>query len=105
IDRSTQRLAPLVPAPAASGGPPPARAPDAAARRRRQRATELLQAERFTDALDAGGSAAEEDDADALLLRAVLLTNLGRVDEAVTVCEWLLAADDLDASVHYLMAL
>jgi len=36
-----------------------------------------------------------------LLLRAVLLTNNGRLDESEEVCNRLLAVDELNAGAHY----
>jgi chemotaxis protein methyltransferase CheR len=44
-------------------------------------------------------------DHDAQLLRAVLLTNGGAVEEAEDVCRRLLASDELNAGARYLMAL
>jgi chemotaxis protein methyltransferase CheR len=44
-------------------------------------------------------------DPDAQLLRAVTLTNDGRLAEAEKICVELLARDDLDAGAHYLLAL
>ena len=40
-----------------------------------------------------------------MLLRAVLLTNHGRINESEEVCRRLLALDELNAGAHYLMAL
>jgi chemotaxis protein methyltransferase CheR len=63
--------------------------------------------ERFSDALEIISSLPtdSQQDPDALLLRAVLLTNNGRLDEAEEVCSRLLALDELNAGAHYLMAL
>lgn len=68
---------------------------------------EAMRLERFTDALmllaalpsDAHG------EPDALLLRAALLTNCGRLDDAEETCTRLIALDELSAGAHYLMAL
>lgn len=70
-------------------------------------AVEMLRRERFADAMDLLGSlpASSEDDPDAQLLRAVLLTNSGRLREAEQTCARILAADELNAGAHYLMAL
>ncbi|MBI3892683.1 MAG: protein-glutamate O-methyltransferase CheR [Candidatus Wallbacteria bacterium] len=70
-------------------------------------ATQLMQEERFGDALDVLHAlpAAQAADPDAMLLRAVLLTNRGRPDEAERVCRLLLELDELDAGAHYVMAL
>jgi len=63
--------------------------------------------ERFADALELIGAlpADAHEDPDALLLRAVLLTNHGRLKESEEVCRRLLALDELNAGAHYLMAL
>lgn len=68
---------------------------------------EAVRQERFADALELIGSLPPEshDDADALLLRAVLLTNNGRLDESEQTCGRLLALDELNAGAHYVMAL
>ena len=68
---------------------------------------EAVRQERFADALALIGSlpADSHEDPDALLLRAVLLTNHGRVKESEEVCRRLLALDELNAGAHYLMAL
>jgi len=68
---------------------------------------EAVRQERFADALGLIGSlpADSHEDPDALLLRAVLLTNHGRIEESEEVCRRLLALDELNASAHYLMAL
>lgn len=68
---------------------------------------EAVRQERFADALALIGSlpADSNEDPDALLLRAVLLTNHGRLNESEEVCRRLLALDELNAGAHYLMAL
>jgi chemotaxis protein methyltransferase CheR len=68
---------------------------------------EAVRQERFADALELIGAlpADSQEDPDALLLRAVLLTNHGRLKESEEVCRRLLALDELNASAHYLMAL
>jgi chemotaxis protein methyltransferase CheR len=68
---------------------------------------EAMRQERFSDAL-ALLSALPPDshgEPDALLLRAALLTNSGRLEEAEDACTRLLALDELNAGAHYLMAL
>ncbi len=68
---------------------------------------EAMRQERFSDAL-ALLSALPPDsrvEPDALLLRAVLLTNSGDLKEAEAVCVRLLALDELNAGAHYVMAL
>jgi chemotaxis protein methyltransferase CheR len=66
-----------------------------------------MRQERFADALDLICSLPPDshEDPDALLLRAVLLTNTGRLEESEEVCGRLLAVDELNAGAHYLMAL
>jgi chemotaxis protein methyltransferase CheR len=68
---------------------------------------EAVRQERFSDALALMSSLPLEshEDPDAVLLRAVLLTNNGRLDESEEVCNRLLALDELNAGAHYLMAL
>ena len=68
---------------------------------------EAVRQERFSQALELIGSlpADSQEDPDALLLRAVLLTNHGRINESEEVCRRLLALDELNAGAHYLMAL
>ncbi|HUQ94028.1 MAG TPA: CheR family methyltransferase [Bryobacteraceae bacterium] len=70
-------------------------------------ALELLRQEKFREALEILHKLPPEStsDADTRLLRAVLLTNCGEVSAAEAVCAQLLAADDLNANAHYLMAL
>ena len=70
-------------------------------------AVEMLRQERFADAMDLLQSlpAASRTDTDAQLLRAVLLTNGGRLAEAEGVCQQILSRDELHAGAHYLMAL
>jgi len=68
---------------------------------------EAVRQERFADALELIASLPpdSQDDSDALLLRAVLLTNNGRLEESQEVCSRLLALDELNAGAHYVMAL
>ena len=68
---------------------------------------ELVQRERFEDALALLESLPPDvgRHPDALLLSAVLLTNNGRLADAERACRALLAADDLHAGAHYLTAL
>ena len=68
---------------------------------------EAVRQERFSDALELIGClpADSQEDPDTLLLRAVLLTNHGRIHESEEVCRRLLALDELNAGAHYLMAL
>ncbi len=68
---------------------------------------ELSRLERFDEALARLGTLPDAARAapEALMLRAALLTNGGRLDEAQAVCARLLELAELDAGAHYLMAL
>jgi chemotaxis protein methyltransferase CheR len=68
---------------------------------------EAMRQERFAEALTLLSALPPESqlDVDALLLRAVLLTNTGALHESEQVCRNLLALDELSAGAHYLMAL
>jgi chemotaxis protein methyltransferase CheR len=68
---------------------------------------ELVARERFADALELLVllPEVEQQDADALLVRALLLTNHGRIADAEQVCARLLAGDELNAGAHYVTAL
>ena len=70
-------------------------------------ALELMKQERFADALEALNVLPVEarEDADMQLLHGVLLLNAGRLQETEQLCGKLLQADELNAGVHYLMAL
>ncbi|WP_242342426.1 CheR family methyltransferase [Anaeromyxobacter terrae] len=70
-------------------------------------ALELLRRERFAEALAALGprAPAAEEDVDALLLRAVLLTSSADLAGAERVCARILERDELNAEAHYLRAL
>ncbi len=70
-------------------------------------ALELLAHERFAEALDVLSRLppTSAQDADAVLLRAALLTHCGRLDAAELACAELLALDGLSAGAHYLRAL
>ena len=68
---------------------------------------ELLKKERFSQALDLLGClpADSEQDPEALLLRAALLTHSGNLSGAANVCAQLLKQDELNTGAHYLLAL
>lgn len=68
---------------------------------------EAMRQERFSDALSLLSALPPEShsEPDALLLRAVLLTNSGKLQEAQDFCARLLALDELNAGAQYLMAL
>jgi chemotaxis protein methyltransferase CheR len=110
IRRASERIA-LLEAdpgarPAARSGAPPPRPPIASPGLPRgvAAAVELMREERIAEAMEA---LPPEDgaDADAELLRAVLLTSCGRLEEAERVCARLLRRDELDAGAHYVAAL
>jgi chemotaxis protein methyltransferase CheR len=113
IHEASQRIAALSGAGASTPGDPGARRPaglpatDAPpARGAIAVAHELLERERFLEALAALGPAADRDrDVDALLLRAVLLASSGDAPGAEAVCERVLQLDELNAEAHYLRAL
>jgi chemotaxis protein methyltransferase CheR len=67
---------------------------------------EHLQAERLSDALELLESANKSFllDSDAQLIRAALLTNLGRLDDAEAACRHLLELDGWNAGAHYVLA-
>jgi chemotaxis protein methyltransferase CheR len=68
---------------------------------------EAVRQERFADALKRIDLLPEDaqEEPDVLLLRAVLLTNHGRLSESEEVCRRLLALDEHNAGAHYLLAL
>jgi chemotaxis protein methyltransferase CheR len=68
---------------------------------------QMMREERFAEALGVLRSlpASSQTDPEALLLRAVLLTNAGNLGEAENACKQLLAIDELSAGAHYLTAL
>lgn len=70
-------------------------------------ALDLLRGDRFAEALALVRALPLEarQDADALLLQAVLLAHGGRLEEATATCRELLAGDDLNAGAHYVLAL
>lgn len=70
-------------------------------------AMELLRQERFAEALALVRELPPESatDPDVRMLTAVLLANSLSLDDAESVCREMLAADDLNAGAHYVMAL
>ncbi len=70
-------------------------------------ARDLLERERYAEALERVAALPSDaaSDPDALLLRAVLLTHRGRLEDAEGVCERLLAIDELNAGAHYALAI
>ncbi len=71
------------------------------------RSLELLEKERFADALELVQTLPPESarDPEVLLLRAVLLTHSGQLARAEAVCAELLQLDELNAGAYYLLAL
>ncbi|HEX3849358.1 MAG TPA: CheR family methyltransferase, partial [Polyangiaceae bacterium] len=108
VQRSSDRIRALTekqtpeqpPTPGAPGRP-------ALARLDLSLALELLSHERFAEALDVltRMPASSANDADAVLLRAALLTHCGRFDAAELACSELLVLDALSAGAHYLRSL
>jgi chemotaxis protein methyltransferase CheR len=95
--------APAAPAPAAAAA---AAAEPAAPRLDLGSALELLNQERFTEALGAIDelSPAAGDNAEVLLLRAALLSHSGSFIAAEQTCHRLLGVDELSAGAHVLLA-
>jgi chemotaxis protein methyltransferase CheR len=112
IRKASERIETLTRNPRPAREPSANRAPDNAAKQTRMppdvsAALDLLQKERFVEALSAlpGGSAETPANTDVQLLRAVLLTNSGNLAEAESACLQLLKTDELNAGAHYVMAL
>jgi chemotaxis protein methyltransferase CheR len=104
IQRAATRIEAL------AGGARPSTAPAVrppAARADLGQVVEAMRQERFADGLALLGPLSAEREAapDELLVRAVLLVNAGRLDEAQAACVRLIAADELNAGAHYVMAL
>jgi chemotaxis protein methyltransferase CheR len=102
IARSTERIESL----AAGAAPRRDRAPSEDATPRRpdvREAVDLMERERFADALAALHGA--ESDADAMLLRAALLVNAGEPGTAERTARALLDRDELNSGAHYVLAL
>jgi len=113
IQRASERIATLADGRARSPDQDPPRGADQAVSTAAPRTWDLglvleaVRQERFSDALELICALPPDsrEDPDALLLRAVLLTNNGRLDESEEICSRLLALDELNAGAHYLMAL
>jgi chemotaxis protein methyltransferase CheR len=93
-----------LPEAAASSQPEP---PSPAARQDLGLVLERMSREKFGEAMSMLSELPHErqEDFDALMLRAVLLTNAGDSRRAKEACERLLAIDEMNAGAHYLMAL
>ena len=111
IRKASERIAGLrirdVPAPLADAAPPVNAAAQSGDPNDLGDALELLRSERFEEAMESLRRLPRNSarDPDTLLLRAALLTNMGKRSEAETVCRDLLSSDDLNSGAHYLMAL
>jgi chemotaxis protein methyltransferase CheR len=70
-------------------------------------ALELLQKERFSEALAVvrGFPAAAQSEPDVMLLRAVLVSHNAELAQAEALCRQLLELDELNAGAHYVLAL
>lgn len=104
IQQASERIAQLAtkkPAPSTPATAPAARSWDLGL------VLEAMRQERFVDALDLLSSLPNDSQnaPDALLLRAVLLTNSGKLADAEAACTRVLSIDDLNAGAHYVMAL
>jgi chemotaxis protein methyltransferase CheR len=110
IQGASDRIAKLSQGPRPSPSAPPA-SPGLAATSRPEwdlrPAVEMLRQERFADAmvLLQALPVGSQTDNDTQLLRAVLLTNGGKLTEAESVCQQILSKDELHAGAHYLVAL
>ena len=102
IGKASERVRALTEAQAPAGT-----VPAAAQRWHLGQALDLLQQERFAEALDLVQSlpAAATRDPDALLLRAVLLVHSGQLAHAEDACHRLLVIDELNAGAHYALAM
>lgn len=92
---------PMVAVDSALPQPPPPHAID------RRAALDLFRTERFSEALALldRGPPSLSTDAEMLLLRAVILTNQGKVASAEAACDAVLALDLRNASARYLLAM
>ena len=108
VQRSSDRIRVLSQRPAVSADSSSALKIQAQARRPDVAgALELLARERFADALELLGDLPRtgDRDPDALLLRAVLLTHSGQLNDAEAACLELCAANERNAGARYLLAL
>lgn len=105
IQRASERVAAL--ASRHAGPSAPTRQTDDSLAPDLEPVREAMKRERYEDALNLLKALppGAHDDPDALLLRAALLTNDGRLGEAQEVCVRLLELEDRNAGAHYLQAL
>ncbi|HEX4298912.1 MAG TPA: protein-glutamate O-methyltransferase CheR, partial [Devosia sp.] len=100
IDKSSRHIETLArPAPMEPAAPPPPL--------NLKNVLDLLQRERFAEALDVIGRMPSEaaQDTDVLLLQALLLVQGGQPASAAEVCKVLLAGDEFNAGANYVLAL
>jgi chemotaxis protein methyltransferase CheR len=107
VQRTTDRIRALDERPLSPDEAQPHRASEIGTAARLSGAIDLLQKERFAEALALIRELPQESsrDPDVLLLRAGLLTHSGQLSRAETVCSELLEIDELNAGAHYLLAL
>ncbi len=100
VARSSARIRELTAQPTST----PARVPTLPPALDLSLALELLAHERFAEALEVlyALPSSSAQNADAVLLRAALLTHSGRIEAAEVACAELLALDGLSAGAHYL---
>lgn len=102
IADSSRRVAGLT----SASAPRAAQAPGSDERSTFERALQLMEQERFDDALAALAQASSSDEqTERLLLRAALLVTRGDVEAATSACQELLKLDEMSAGAHYVMAL
>lgn len=106
IQRASERIANLSSASQVPDSGKPGEGPSQATGHRAQ-LLDLLEKERFDDALAIAGTLTAESaqDPEAMLLRAALLAHAGKIQQAETVCTQLLRIDEMNAGAHYLLAL
>jgi chemotaxis protein methyltransferase CheR len=102
IQRATERIAALE-TPIASAPPERTAASPSGTRVDRATVLELMRQDRIPEAIALMGRLPPSTgaDPDAQLLRAVLLTSCGQLEQAETVCEGLLYVDDLNAGAEH----
>jgi chemotaxis protein methyltransferase CheR len=106
IQRASERIATLSNASQAAEDRK-SRVGPAQAMSHRARLLDLLEKERFDDALMIARTPPAESaqDPEALLLHAALLAHAGQFQQAETACTELLRVDEMSAGAHYLLAL
>jgi len=107
VERSSDRIRALSDAGAEARPAQPLTSAVTASQKHLKEPLELLQNERFSEALVLMHqlSEAQSSDPAALLLRAALFTHQGELGPAELACQRLLEVDELNAGAHYLLAL